>query len=64
MLQVWAQEQVRLRADYLEYSNILANLNQIPKDRLGVELPTAYKESRLILELSKNHAIFRWPGNQ
>ncbi len=46
MLLNWSEHEVETRANYLDYSNLLYGLNQIPKDRLGTELPTAY---------SKNH---------
>jgi capsular exopolysaccharide synthesis family protein len=43
MLEVWAERDVMARADYLEYSNILFSLDKIPKDKLGPELATAYR---------------------
>jgi capsular exopolysaccharide synthesis family protein len=42
-LQVWAEREVYAKNDYLEYSNILFKLDQIPRDKLGSELPTAYR---------------------
>ncbi len=43
MLQIWAERDVVAKADYIEYSNILFTLDQIPHDKLGSELPTAYR---------------------
>ncbi|HEY3853622.1 MAG TPA: polysaccharide biosynthesis tyrosine autokinase [Verrucomicrobiae bacterium] len=41
-LLIWTEREVVTRADYLEYSNVLYGLKQIPNDKLGVELSTAY----------------------
>jgi capsular exopolysaccharide synthesis family protein len=43
MLQIWAERDTMQKVDYLEYSNILFKLSQIPPDKLGLELPTAYR---------------------
>lgn len=43
MLQVWAERKGVASADYLEYSNILITIGRIPRDKLGSELPTAYR---------------------
>ncbi len=42
MLQIWGERDAETKVDYLEYSNVLFNLEQIPHDKLGVELATAY----------------------
>ncbi len=41
-LEDWAHTRVEAQADYLEYSNILFQLNQIPSDELASALTTAY----------------------
>jgi hypothetical protein len=41
-LMVWSKRDEAARADYLEYSKILVNLDQTPWDKLGSELPSAY----------------------
>ncbi len=41
-LQIWAEHEVVTRAEYMGDSNVLYQLNQIPKDKLGEELPTAF----------------------
>jgi capsular exopolysaccharide synthesis family protein len=43
LLQIWAEREAMEKVDFLEYSNILFKLNQIPRDKLGTELPTAYR---------------------
>jgi capsular exopolysaccharide synthesis family protein len=43
MLEIWAEREALEKADYLDYSNILFKLSQIPRDKLGTELPTAYR---------------------
>jgi succinoglycan biosynthesis transport protein ExoP len=43
MLQIWAERDVMARADYLEFSNVLSKLDQIPREKLGPELPTYYR---------------------
>ena len=42
MLQIWGEHDAMEKLDYLDYSNILFRLDQIPRDKLGSELPTAY----------------------
>ena len=41
-LEDWDHQRVMAEADYLEYSNVLANLNEIPAAQLGKALTTAY----------------------
>jgi beta-lactamase regulating signal transducer with metallopeptidase domain len=41
-LEDWDHQRVMAEADYLEYSNILHNLEALPTDRLGPALATAY----------------------
>jgi len=41
-LEDWDHQRVMAMADYLEYSNILANLNEIPAAQLGRALTAAY----------------------
>jgi len=41
-LEDWARQRVAAESDYLEYSNILFNLNKMSKDELGGALGTAY----------------------
>ena len=43
-LMIWAERKVLTKAEYLENSNVLYALKQIPKDQLGTELPTAYSK--------------------
>ena len=43
MLEIWAERDALEKVDYLEYSNTLFKLNQIPWDKLGAELPIADK---------------------
>ncbi len=41
-LEDWDHQRVMAKADYLEYSNILANLQLLPTNQLGGALQTAY----------------------
>jgi beta-lactamase regulating signal transducer with metallopeptidase domain len=41
-LEDWDHQRVMAKADYLEYSNILANLTLLPTNQLGGALQTAY----------------------
>jgi hypothetical protein len=49
MLQVWTEEAVRAKADFLEYSNILFQTSQIPWDELGAQLSVSDNEIESIL---------------
>ena len=42
MLEDWDHQRVLAEADYLEYSNILRNLEALPTNKLGLALVTAY----------------------
>ncbi len=44
MLQVWAEEKVMMKADFLEYSNILFRIAQIPRDELEAQLPRLFPQ--------------------
>ncbi|MGA2175826.1 MAG: polysaccharide biosynthesis tyrosine autokinase [Verrucomicrobiota bacterium] len=41
-LREWAHDEVTAAADYGQYSNILAKLEAIPREKLGVAIATAY----------------------
>jgi beta-lactamase regulating signal transducer with metallopeptidase domain len=41
-LEDWGHQRVAAESDYLEYSNILFNLNSVPSNQLGAALATAY----------------------
>jgi polysaccharide biosynthesis transport protein len=41
-LEDWAHQRVAAEADFLDYSNILFNLNSVPSNELGSALATAY----------------------
>ncbi len=41
MLQIWAERAAMAKGDYLEFSNLLFKLDQVPREKLGEELATA-----------------------
>ncbi len=56
-MELWAEREVAAKADYLEYSNILFVVNQVPRDRFGAELTDASRNFSLSEpELTKKSA--------
>jgi uncharacterized protein involved in exopolysaccharide biosynthesis len=43
MLQSWTEREALAKVDYLEYSNLLHTITQIPLDRFGADLPAGYR---------------------
>jgi polysaccharide biosynthesis transport protein len=43
MLGIWAEQEARAKLDFMDFSNLLDKLDHIPREKLGAELPTAYR---------------------